>query len=87
MASWTLRADRRRADFPQIVAYLRDLEAVVQDLSIDLLPEEVQEGAPDGGAFRDFVDLAHLHHPHTEALELVGEDLLAEFGWLIDFQR
>lgn len=87
MASWTLRADRRRADLSQISDSLRDLESLVQGLSIDLLDEELCEAAPDKGAFRDFVDLALLHHPHTEALELVGEELLAEFGWLIDFKR
>lgn len=87
MPSWTLSIDRRRADRSQMIDELRALEATVQDLQVELVSDRDFEAADDGGAFRDFVALAILTHPHREGLEYVAEDLLERFGWLVDFRR
>jgi hypothetical protein len=84
--SWTLSVDRRKADREQMIAELRALEDGVKDLEVEIFDEDDYRKAADGGAFRDFVPLARLSHPHREGLEYVAEDLLERFGWLVDFR-
>lgn len=78
--------DRREADREAIISALRELEAGVQGLKVELLDEQDYWDAADSGAFRDFIALATLSHTHREALEYVAEDLLEQFGWLVDFR-
>lgn len=87
MPTWTLKADRRKADYELIVAELRVLEQTVEGLDITVLDPTLFTDGPDAGGFRDFAPIAELLHPNIDALEIVGEELLAEFGWLVDFGK
>jgi hypothetical protein len=84
--TWTLSVDRRKAERVQLLTELRALEDTVKDLQINIFDEDEYWNAADHGAFRDFVPFATMSHPHREGLEYVAEDLLARFGWLVDFR-
>ncbi len=84
MATWIVKADRRQADYDQVLNRLRELEQSVQGLTVIAEPPEHFHGADDDGGFRDFAVMARLTHQRNEALEIVAEELLLEFGWLID---
>jgi hypothetical protein len=86
-ATWTVRADRREADLDAIVALLRELDGGVDGLAVRVVDRERFELAPDAGAFRDFIPLAHLVHAHEDALHYVAEVLLEDFGWQVDIVR
>lgn len=87
MPTWTLKADRRTLDKEALQKELAMLEESVQDLQVELLATHLFDEGPDAGGFRDFAPFAHISHPHLAALEIVAEELLTQFGWLIDFQK
>lgn len=86
MITWTLSVDRRKANRDEIIEALNALEAGVQGLSITIFDDEHYWNAPDHGAFRDFVPFATVTHAQRAGLEYVAEDLLEQFGWLVDFR-
>lgn len=83
---WTLRIDRRQADRTAIMADLHEL-ASATGVSVHPIDAEAFEGAPDGGAFRDFITAATLSADHAEQLEYVAEFLLDTHRWQVDFMR
>ncbi len=84
MTSWTVRVDRRKDRADEVLGELLAIGEVVEGLTVtEVHPGEVG----DAGKFRDFVDLATMTHESEAVLETVGEELLLEFGWLIDFQK
>jgi hypothetical protein len=85
--TWTVRIDRRQASREALLEELEALARTIQDLRVEVVAAEAYWAAPDQGAFRDFVAVALVSHAHLEALEVVAEELLVSFGWLIDFQR
>ena len=85
--SWTVRIDRRKASREDVLEELQSLGLSIQDLAVDVVAEQTYWDAPDGGAFRDFIPVATISHRSIEALEVVAEELLLTFGWLVDFQR
>lgn len=85
--SWIVRIDRRKSSREEVLEELQSLGLSIQDLSVDVVPEQTYWDAPDAGAFRDFVPVATISHVSIEALEVVAEELLLTFGWLVDFQR
>lgn len=87
MPTWTLKADRRKVDKRALEEELSLLAETVQGLRIQILDPLAFEEGPDAGGFRDFAPFAHLSHTHLEVLEIVAEELLIHFGWLIDFQK
>ena len=82
--TWTVKADRRRADVEAIRTRLRALDESVRGLSVRMVDDEQLREWADAGDFRDFAPVAHLDHDNAEGLEVVGEDLITEFGWQID---
>lgn len=85
--SWTVRIDRRKASYEAVAEELESLATSIQGLDVELVESETFWKAPDSGAFRDFVPLAIISHAASEALEIVAEELLVTFGWLVDIQR
>ena len=86
MQTWTLSIDRRKADRNAIIETLNELKNGVQGLEVELFDEAHYWEAGDSGAFRDFIAIARISHSHREGLEYVAEDLLEQFGWLVDFR-
>lgn len=85
MPTWEVRTDRRQPRRPELLAELRALGSSIEGLSVEVLTEEEYLTGPDGGGFRDFATLARISHQEERALELVAEELIGLFGWLVDF--
>ena len=84
MPTWTVKVDRRKAEPAKLVERLQSLEQSVQGLRVQLVDRHLYEGEKDRGDFRDFAPVARLSHERREALRIVTEELILEFGWLID---
>lgn len=84
MPTWTLKADRRRADRDRIADRLEILEESVRGLEVRLVDDDVFQGASDEGGLRDFAPVAELTHEDRRGLQIVAQQLVDEFGWLID---
>lgn len=84
---WQVRLDRRSTSTSSVRQQLSLLADGIQGLHVDLLTDRDIDDAPDQGAFRDFVPIAHITHTRTEVLEYVAEDLLETFGWQVDFKN
>ena len=86
MTTWTIRADRRTAKFGVVAEELDDLAATLEGVSIQLVDRHSWDDAPDAGAFRDFHPIATVTG-QRQALEYLAEELVAEFGYQVDFLR
>lgn len=82
-----VRIDRRAEVVDDLIEELRLLQRSVKGLDVSLEDRESFESARDAGKFRDFVDVARLSHASPEALEVVAEELVEQFGWLVDVTR
>ncbi|RDV36998.1 hypothetical protein DV096_15920 [Bradymonadaceae bacterium TMQ3] len=87
MPTWKVRADRRKVELEHLCDELEALGASVRGLEVVLLARPQFWDAPDKGAFRDFVEVGAMTHDTLGALEIVAEELIATFGWTIDFAR
>ncbi len=87
LLQWTVRIDRRQANRDDVIALLNQLAKSVQQLQVEITADDEFWNTADIGAFRDFVSVAVISHPAEAGLEYVAEELLEEFGWLVDFQR
>ncbi len=87
LQQWTVRIDRRQADRNAVIDLLNLLAKSVQQLQVEITADDEFWNTADIGAFRDFVAVAVISHPAEAGLEYVAEELLEEFGWLVDFQR
>jgi hypothetical protein len=83
---WQVRVDRRKIALELVQHELEALVAGVQGVSLELAEERSFEGAPDGGAFRDFTPVATISCAASAPLEYIAEELLEHFGWAIDFK-
>ena len=83
----TVRMDRRAEVFDVLRDELRSLQQTVADLNVTFHSEAAIESARDEGKFRDFVAVADIDHPEREVLDWVAEELVDEFGWLVDIGR
>ncbi len=84
MPTWTVKADRRKADRSQIIERLRSMEDTIEGLTLYEVDPQLLEMTDDERNFRDFAPVMHLSHDEVGALEVIAEELLLEFGWLID---
>lgn len=82
-AAWTLRIDRRVLEPARVRPELELLDQGIEHLRVEFIARF--EALDDEGAFRDFAPYAILRHPHQEVLDQIAEDLLEDFGWVIDF--
>ena len=87
MPSIVVRLDRRAEVLDDLRRELHSLAESVDGLQIDFAADAAVEAARDAGKFRDFVDVARVHHHATDVLEWVAEELVEEFGWLVDISR
>lgn len=85
--TWIVRADRRDADLERLRAELQELERTLEGLQVVLVDPRQVEEAPDGGAFRDFWEVARASAGDEQVLEVMAEELLLEFGFLVDFLK
>ncbi len=83
---WTVRADRRAGRWREVQADLVELAAGVDGLEVALEDAAEIEARADIGAFRDFVPVAVLRAPDARILERIGEELIAEFGFTVDWK-
>ena len=81
---WTVRADRRTADFEAVRAELLSLAETLVGLEVELVDRLDFDAATDAGAFRDFVPIAVARAPDLAILEAMAEELLLEFGYRLD---
>ncbi len=84
MPALIVKLDRRAEVFADLVAELREMAASVRGLEVDLVTGEEFERARDEGRFRDFVEVASVTHEEADVLSWVREELVDEFGWLVD---
>ncbi len=84
--TWRIWADRRDGglDLALLTDELEALEATVDDLRLTLLDRHLFHDHPPRPGFRDFGPFADLQHPHRQALQAIGAELLDAFGWRID---
>jgi len=87
MPTWNVRADRRKVNVSDLRTELDALGETVRGLDVRLQSDPEFWDAPDRGAFRDFVEVGSISHDELDALEIVAEELIAIFGWTIDFAR
>ena len=87
LVRWQVRIDRRKVELELVQDELVALVDGVQGVSLELEEERSFEGAPDGGAFRDFTPVAPLSCHDPKPLEYIAEELLDTFGWAIDFKE
>ncbi len=87
MPTWTIKADRRRADIERLHTRLLQLADTVDGLTLQLVTPEDFSRSKDRGKLRDFAPVAHLTHRDVRALEIAGEELIVEFGWTVDLSR
>ncbi len=83
--SWTVRADRRVLAVEAVQAELEDLALGVEGLSVDVVDSASLRDLPDTGGFRDFVVVACMRAGDKRILDRVGEELIAEFGFAVDW--
>lgn len=79
-----VRIDRRAEVVDELVGELEELRDSVRGLEVELEDPDAFESARDAGKFRDFVNVARLIHESPDALEIVAEELVERFGWLVD---
>ncbi len=82
-----VRIDRRAEVVEDLIEELELLRRSVKGLDVRMEDRASFEAARDEGKFRDFVDVARLSHESPEALEIVAEELVEHFGWLVDVTR
>ncbi len=87
MPTWRLRADRRRIDYDRVADRLKSLADTVDGLDLDLVDPGQFNASDDAHNFRDFAPVGDLTHDELEVLEIVTEELLLDFGWLIDVSK
>lgn len=83
----TVRIDRRAEVLADLEGELRSLSETVAGLAVEFYDRVDIEAARDAGKFRDFVDVARLVHESGDVLEWVAEELIDEFGWLVDITK
>lgn len=81
---WTVRADRRTADYDRVRDELLSLADTLVGLHLQLATRDAFFAAPDSGTFRDFVPIATAHADDVAVLEAMAEELLAELGYEVD---
>ena len=87
MPSIVVRLDRRAEVLSDVRGELQSLRESVGGLAVSLADDGDIAAARDSGKYRDFVDVATLTHEDDAVLEWVAEELVDEFGWLVDIQR
>lgn len=83
----TVKLDRRAEIHDDLVVELRQLADSVAGLKLELVDQSEFEAARDAGKFRDFVPIASFEHSSEEVLSWIVEELIDEYGWLVDFGR
>lgn len=87
MTDILVRIDRRAEVVDELRRELVSLSQSVEGLTVAFVDEDGFEQARDAGKFRDFVAVASLSHQEPEVLEWAAEELVDEFGWLVDIGR
>lgn len=87
MPTWTVQADRRRADLDHLREHLRRLAETVDGLELQFVEPHILNNLRDAGKLRDFAPVASLSHADIRALEIATEEVLLEFGWAVDLSR
>ena len=84
---WSVRVDRRAVAVELIHEELQGLALSIEGLTLEVVPEAELRELPDLGGFRDFVVVASLSAPDVRILQAVGDELLAEFGFAVDWKE
>ena len=84
METLVIRIDRRAEVLEELLEELRELQNTVVGLEVEFIDRDTYETARDEGKFRDFVEVAVARHEKAGVLEWLAEELVDEFGWLVD---
>lgn len=84
MQTLVIRIDRRAEVLDDLLDELRQLQDTVVGLEVEFAELAIYEAARDEGKFRDFVEVAVARHEKAEVLQWLAEELVDEFGWLVD---
>ncbi len=83
MPTWIVKVDRRSGDPTPVTERLEELAESVKGLRV----ESIDDSPPDAGNFRDFAAVARIRHEQIQGLEVIAEQLISEFGWVIDLEK
>ena len=84
---WSVRADRRAVSIERVHGELLDLARSVEGLELELADLDALRLRADTGGFRDFVIVARLRSEDQRILDWVGQELIAEFGFTVDWRE
>ena len=87
MPSWTVKADQHQADYEEVTTHLKDLGRSIHGLSVTLCDPLQFQHRRRGSGFRSFASVAIISHDELQVLETVAEELIAQFGWVIDLSH
>lgn len=87
MPTWTVKADRDDADYSALANDLRSYGESIQGLQVRLVGAEEFQAQPTTAGFRTFAAVAAISHPDVAALQMVAQELISTYGWLIDLSH
>ncbi len=87
--TWCIQIDRRQPThiYHDVLLFLEELLPHIEGLEVEWTPRHIAEERPDQGALRDFIPVAFIHHTNTIVLEYIMEEVVGQFGWLVDIDR
>ena len=86
--TWLVQVDRRqKGAHHDVHAFLEELLPGIAQLDYTLYTLEEALQSPDDGALRDFIPVASFHHHDVRVFQYIGEELIAQFGWLVDLSE
>ncbi len=87
MTTWIVRADRNALDLELVQEDLDELGRTIEGLEIELIPATDWVSAIESNHMRDFVEIGAMSAGNVRILDIVAEELLAEFGFNVDFKK
>lgn len=87
--SWLVQVDRRQEGaHHQVRLFLEQLLPGIAHLDFNLFDlDEALALSQDQGALRDFIPVASFHHHEVRVFQFIGEELIDQFGWLVDLSE
>ena len=86
--SWIVQVDRRQEHaHHEVLTFLKTLLPGIAQLDYTLFTLEEALRTPDEGALRDFIPVASFRHEDARLFQYIGEELIAQFGWIVDLSE
>lgn len=82
MPSLIISVDRRSDIFEELIQESLTLAESIVGLQCRRLEVEVE----DRGKYRDFIPAVEIQHQHNDALFVMVDELVDQFGWKVDIK-